>query len=220
MRKYLILLACTAILGQEAQAQEYLGNQTLKGETLHEVNIMGSANLTDIKADTLSVLGTLEFHNLAVTKETNIAGPIKKSEKGKFGSLNIVGEFEAADVTCTKLDAAGSVSVAGLTVSGDANIAGSLTLKASKDPNKTSNNLKNLTIAAAEISLEDTIVEGNILVKKTSEWVGGDKKQVLKLLGKTTVKGTISFEAGNGTLEQSGDVKIEGKVTGATVEKK
>src|SRR5436190_2202107 len=131
MKKYLVLLACTSFLGQAVQAEDYIGNQTLKGETLHDVSIMGSAQLTDIKADSLSILGALEFHNLTVAKETNVAGPIKKSEKGKFGSLNIVGIFEATDVTVEKLDAAGQVTVTGLTVAGDASIAGALTLKAS-----------------------------------------------------------------------------------------
>src|SRR5262245_45445802 len=94
MKKHLILFACAAFFGQVVQAQEYLGDQALKGDTLKDVNIMGSAQLTDIKADSLSILGTLEFHNLTVTKDTSIAGPVEKSAKGKFGVLNVVGVFE------------------------------------------------------------------------------------------------------------------------------
>jgi hypothetical protein len=220
MKKYLILLACTTFLAQAVQAEDYIGEKTLKDKTLQDANFMGSAQLTNVKADSLSILGTLEFHNLTVTKGTSIAGPIKKSENGKFGSLSIVGEFEATNVTCEKLDAAGSVSLTGLTVSGNANIAGALTLKASKDPKTVPNKLQNLNIAAEEISLEDTVVEGNIVVKKPSSWLGGAKKQILRLLGKTTIKGAITFESGTGTIEQGPDAKIEGKVTGVNVEKK
>jgi hypothetical protein len=180
---------------------------------------MGSAHLTDIKANSLSVLGTLEFHNLIVAKDTSIAGPVEKSEKGKFAALNVVGTFEASDVACDALNAAGAVNITGLSVKGEANVAGALKLMASKDPKRTPNRLKNLTVAAEEASLEDTDVEGNILVKKLSNWLSGEKKQVLKLVGQTNVKGTITFESGTGTIEQGADAKIEGKVKGAKVEK-
>ncbi len=220
MKKFLTVLACTTLLTQSVQAESYIGEQTLKGKTLEDASFMGSANLTDIKATSLSVLGTLEFHNLTVEKDTSIAGPIAKSEKGKFGSLAVVGEIDGTDVTCSKLDGAGAVTVTGLTVTGETNIAGALTLKGSKDPKVAKNKLQNLNIAAEEISLEDTDVEGKIVVAQPSVSIGGAKKQILRLLGKTTVKGPITFESGKGTIEQGPDVKIEGKVTGATIEKK
>lgn len=220
MKQFLTVLACTTLLTQSVQAESYIGEQTLKGKTLEEANFMGNANLTDVTANSLSVMGSTEFHTLTVPKDANFLGPVTKSEKGIFGSLAIVGEFEATDITCKKLDAAGAVTVTGLTVSGEANIAGSLTLKAPKDPKMAQNKLKNLTIAADEISLEDTEVDGAIVVKKLSSWLGGAKKQVLRLLGKTTVKGTITFESGAGTIEKGPDVKIEGKITGATIVEK
>lgn len=219
MKKFLMLLCCATFLAQAAQAEDYLGEQTLKGETLQDANFMGNTHLTDVKANSLAILGQLEFHNLTVSKGSSIAGPVKKSEKGKFGSLSVVGEFEATDVTCEKLDAAGAVTVTGLTVFGEANVAGALTLKASKDPKVAPNKLKNLTISADEISLEDTVVEGNIVVKKAPSWFGGGQKKTLRLLGKTTVKGTITFESGTGHIEQGREANIIGKVTGAAVEK-
>lgn len=216
MKKYLFVLACTTFLGQDVHAQSFIGDQTLKGKTMEEVAIMGGANLTDIKADTLAIVGTLEFHNLTVAKDTDVAGEVVKSNKGKFGPLKVAGTFEAADVTAESLEVAGTVTATGLTVSKDATIAGELKLKASKDPKAAKNKLNNLTIAAAETSLEDTEVTGNITVKKPK----GFDNQVLHLIGKTTVKGTITFESGKGKIEQGSDAKIEGQVTGATVEKK
>ena len=220
MKKFLTVLACTTLLAQNVQGESYIGEQTLKGETLQEASFMGNANLTDIKATSLSVLGSVEFHNLTVEKETSIAGPITKSEKGRFGNLAVVGELDATDITTKKIDVAGAVTVTGLTVTGDANIAGTLTLKAPKDPKIAKNKFQNLNIAAEEISLEDTGVEGKIVVKQPSTFTGGDKKQVLRLLGNTTVKGDVTFESGKGIIEQGPDAIIEGKITGATIEKK
>lgn len=219
MKKFLTVLACTTLLTQSVQGQSYIGDKTLKGETLQDASFMGSANLTDIKATSLSLLGALEFHNLTVAKDTSVAGPVTKSEKGRFGTLAVAGELEATDITCKKLDAAGAVKVTGLTVTGDTNVAGSLILTASKDP-KTQNKLKNLNIASEEVSLEDTNVEGTITVKTLSSWFGGATKQVLRLLGKTTVKGNITFESGTGTIEKGPEAKVEGKITGANVVEK
>ncbi len=47
-----------------------------------------------------------------------------------------------------------------------------------------------------------------------------NKQQVLHLLGKTTVKGNVIFESGEGVIEQGPGAKIEGKITGATVHKR
>src|SRR5258708_4763744 len=105
-------------------------SKTLKGETLEDANFVGSTHLTDVKAKELSVLGSLEFHNLTVEQNADIAGPITNSEKGTFGDLSVLGRFEASDITCRNLDVAGAIIAAGLTVNGNTNIVGSLILKA------------------------------------------------------------------------------------------
>jgi hypothetical protein len=46
------------------------------------------------------------------------------------------------------------------------------------------------------------------------------KKRVLHLKGKTVVVGNITFESGDGTVEQGSGVKTQGEIKGATVEKK
>lgn len=195
------------------------------GETLEDASFVGSANLTDVTAKELSVLGKLEFHNLTVEQDADVAGPITNSEKGNFADLSVLGTVEAANIISKNLDVAGTITVAGLTVKGNANIVGSLTLKAPKDPNTFPNKLHNLDISAENISLENTVVEGDIVVRapfknKAFKWLGKDQKQVLSLLGKTTVKGNVTFENGEGMIKQGPEAKIEGKVTGATVEKK
>lgn len=197
----------------------------IKGETLKDASFVGSTNLTDVKAKELSVLGRLEFHNLTVEQDADIAGPITKSDKGTFADLSVLGTFEASNITCKNLDVAGTVNVAGLTVNGAASVVGSLTLKTPKDPHKFPNKLQNLDISAEDISLKDTAIEGDIIVhtslkNKAFKWLGKEKKQVLHLLGKTTLKGNVTFESGEGIIEQGPEVKIDGKITGATVKKK
>lgn len=236
MKKFLLIFAFTVLFLNNAQGENYMGNQTLKGETLKEANFLGSATLTDVKATTLSVLGGLIFHNLTVDNDANVAGSVTKSKNGTFHNLSVLGKFEATDVTCKnlavagpvtaknitckQLEVAGPVTVTGLTVTGETSIAGPLTLKAPKDPKMSQNKLQNLTVSAEKIALDTTDVQGDIQVKQARGWLGRDKKQVLQLKGKTTVKGNITFESGKGEIEQGPDVKVKGKITGATVKTK
>jgi len=215
MKLFLVLLACGTFLSQDLQAQKYIGATTLKGETLKDISVMGPTVLSDVKANSIDVLGPLSFKNLKVKNEANILGVISKSTEGTFKSLNITGPFEASDVISKYLNVVGPVAVSNLTVEKEAHIVGPLKAKKS--------HFHDLTITAHEIALTDTEVEGNIVVKKSGHWLRlpkGEKKQVLRLKGKTTVKGTITFESEKGVIEQGPDVKIKGKVTGATVEKK
>jgi hypothetical protein len=224
MKKYFTTLALVMLLTQNVQGENYM-SKTLKSETLEDASFVGSTHLTDIKAKELSVLGSLEFHNLTVEQDADVAGPITKSENGTFANLSVLGTFEASDIICKNLDIAGAVTATGLTVTGETSIVGSLNLKAPKDSSKFPNNLHSLDISAETISLEDTNIERDIVVhtslkNKAFKWLGKEKKQVLHLLGKTNVKGNITFESGVGIIEQGPDAKIEGKVIGATVEKK
>lgn len=236
MKKFLLVISFTMLLLHNAQGENYMGDQTLKGETLKDANFLGNANLTDVEATTLSVLGSLTFHNLTVDNDANVAGSVIKSKNGTFHNLSVIGKFEATNVTCKNLEVAGPVTatniicktlevagpatLVGLTVDGPVSIVGSLSLKSSKDPKTHQNKIKDLNITGEKISIENTDIEGNIEVHKARNWLGRAKKQVLQLKGKTIVKGTITFESGKGQVEQGPDVKIKGKITGATVKTK
>lgn len=224
MKKYFTALTLVMLLTQNVQGDSDMG-KTLKGETLEDGSFVGSTNLTDIKVKELSVLGSLEFHNLTVEQDADIAGPVTKSENGTFADLSVLGRLEASDIICKNLDVAGTVHASGLTVNGKTSIMGSLVLKAPKDPQKFPNKLQQIDISAEKISLEDTDVEGDIVVhtslkNKAFGWLGRDEKQVLHLTGKTTIKGNVSFESGEGIIKQGPEAKIEGNITGAKVEKK
>ena len=161
MKKFLLTCAFTILFLHNAQGENYMGNQTLKGETLKDANFLGSATLTDVKATTLSVVGGLTFHNLTVENDTNVAGSVIKSKKGTFNDLSVLGKFEATDVTCKKLEVAGPVVITGLTVDGIASIAGPLTLKGPKDPKMGQNKLQSLNVSAEKISLEKDYLLGD-----------------------------------------------------------
>lgn len=198
-------------------------SHSLKKETLKDASFVGATDLTDVNAGELSVLGPLKFHNLTVGGDSDVMGSIRESQNGTFNDLSVLGAFEAAHITCKTLDVAGSVKVTGLTVNGDANIVGSLEIKASTDP-KFPNNLQNLDVSAEVVTLEDTLINGDITVQptlknKALKWLKQDTVQVLHLVGQTTVKGNISFVSGKGKIRKSPEVKIEGSVIGGEVEK-
>jgi hypothetical protein len=116
----------------------------------------------------------------------------------------------AKNIVCSKLEVTGPVDVTDLQVSGDTTIIGPL--KAGKST------FQNLTVTADKIVLEDVKIK-DILVKKNQE-EKQEKKQVLELKGETIVGGNIIFESGKGVVEQGSEVKIQGEIKGATVEKK
>ena len=166
-------------------------SKILQDKVLEDANFVGATKLTRVKAEELSVLGTLE----------------------------------ASDLICNNLDVAGSVTASGITVKGGTSIVGSLMLKAPADPIKFPNTFQNLEISAEVISLEDTDVGEDIIVhpslkNKAFKWFGKDRKQVLQLLGKTTVNGNVIFKSGVGVIEQDSAAKITGQITGATVVRK
>ena len=203
-----VFLICGAFIVPLAQAQTFFGNKTIKNATLHNASFIGPTHLRKVTAESLSVMGPLEFHDLRVTGDAEIKGPVTNSESGTFGLLKITGPFIANDVACEQLDVEGPVNVSGLRVSDETNIVGPLEVRQSQ--------FQGLNILADEISLEDVDVN-DINV----DWVKAKhERQVLRLKGNTIVMGNIVFKSGKGIIKQGPNVKIRGEITGATVEKK
>ena len=203
----------------------------------------GRTILKNVRKDSLNVSGPFEFDTLEVNNNTDISGPTLRSRKGKFNKLTVSGPLEATDVTCKKLDVSGPLRVENLTVDEDAIIAGPVKatnmtcrtfngsgpvtvtkLKVEQDATiagrleATQSHFQNLKVSSDEILLKDTNVDGNIMVKKN--YNGLDQRQVLRLEGKTTIKGTITFESGNGIIEKTSAVMLKGVVRGAKVQTK
>lgn len=242
MKKILPLLFCTACMFQEVQAQKFMGVTALEKQNLQDASFMGPTELKEITAKSLFVTGTLHFNNLKVEKTTEIFGPVTNSDHGVFNSLIITGPFAAKNIACSKLEVTGPVNVTDFQVSGEATIIGSLKVGKSTFQNLTvtgpskvekstfqnltitgplkaeKSTIQNLTITADKIVLEDVKIK-DIIVKKNQE-EKQEKKQVLDLKGETIVEGNITFESGKGVVEQGSEVKIQGKIKGATLEKK
>jgi hypothetical protein len=205
VKNLLALFFCGLCINPELHAERSsVGPTRIAGETFENGDFTGPTTLTDVKADSLSVTGPLAFHNLEVKNHTEITGPTSRSEKGTFNSLEITGPFRATDVTCNTLEARGPIGVTKLTVKQDATITGPLDARES--------HFQNITIQAQDIMLRDTIVEGDILVQHVK-----NKKQILRLKGRTIVKGNVTFESGFGKIELSSGSEIQGTTKNATV---
>jgi hypothetical protein len=201
-----VIAACSVFALHGVHAQNYVGVTILEKTVLQQSSFVGPTVLKEVTANSLSVIGPFEFYDLKVTKETNITGPTVESEKGTFRFLKIIGTFTAKNITCTKLEIIGPVDVTDLKVSEETDIVGPL--------KATQSTFQKLSVMADKISLDDVAVD-DITIQKNKNH---QKAQVLQLKGKTIVKGNITFESGEGIVEQDQDVKIQGEIKGAIVQ--
>jgi hypothetical protein len=197
-------------------------NNILKNQKIKDGSFIGSTDLSDVTANELSVMGPLKFSNLTVVGDSDILGSIRESQNGTFNELSVLGVLEAENVTCRMLDVAGSVKVKGLNVNGDTNISGSLEIKAASDP-EFPNKLQNLDVSAEVITLEDTVVNGDITIQptlknKALKLFKQGTTQSLHLAGKTIVNGNITFVSGKGKIKQSSLSTVKGQIIGGTIE--
>jgi len=218
MKKFLSsVVACSMLLSVHlSHSQTFNGKTKLEKQEYDSIMVNGSLDFNEIKASSLKVNGGTEGKN------------------GTFGSVSVNGKFEAKDCSADSLDANGAVEIKDFTIKGAAKINGRLEAKGVT--------VGSLSISAKMMSLDDCIVEGDILVRakqgargatgwmtKATNWVGswfggGDKAaaeeakgEMLYLKGDTDVRGSITFESGVGVIEKGSKAKIGGKVTGAEV---
>jgi len=158
--------------------------------------------IQEVRAETFVGPTSLEEK---VLKDADFMGPTQLKNV-TAESLSVMGPLTGKNIICKTLDVMGPVEVTHLKVEGDASIMGPLTAKQSY--------FESLSIWGDETLLEDVEVK-NISIKKDK-----DKSQVLRLKGTSIVKGNITFESGQGIIEQGPDIKIQGEIKGAIVEKK
>src|SRR5262249_40203523 len=136
--KKLALITFSAILATVgAYATSYMGPTNLSKETLKEVIIHGPAQLQQIKADSLQVMGPLEFKDLQVAGNTTVIGAVSNSQSGKFNELKITGPFKVKQVEANTLQVIGQVDVDGIAVKGETVVFGPLAARNSKFQNIT-----------------------------------------------------------------------------------
>lgn len=190
-----------------AQAATYYGPTDLNKQTVDEIVVHGPATLNQVQTKRLSVMGPLEFKDLKVTEKADVVGPIKNGQLGQFTQLKVTGPVQIKQAEIGSLQTIGPVQVDNVIVKGETVIIGPLTANKSK--------FQNLTITADQINLTNVEI-GNIYVKPASD----NKPQVVYLKGKTTVTGSIQFEAKNGQVVTQGkNAVVQGQVVGGEVKK-
>ena len=125
MNKFLLLFVTSMLSISVAHAQDYYGPTNITKANLEQSAIYGPAQLKQVKADSLTVTGTLQFNDLEVTQNAEFTGSVKDSENGRFSHLTITGPFEAKQITANSLTVAGPVKIDNLVVQGDTDIVSS-----------------------------------------------------------------------------------------------
>jgi cytoskeletal protein CcmA (bactofilin family) len=232
----LSIASLLTITAAHADMASYYGVSKFEKASLEPIAIYGPAKLHEVRAEALNLTGTLEFTDLEVAKDTKIIGPVtgKKGKfdslevhgplkfesievsgnaeingpvhgrNGKFSKLTVNGPIKATHISCEAFHAIGPVKVENLSVKGDTVVVGSLETKDSR--------LSKLIVTADKTVLESTTVE-DIWIKDNQ---AKDQTVVLKL--KSTVKGDITFESGNGIVLLGKGAQIVGNVKGGKIE--
>lgn len=206
MKKFLLIIISGLFIFTAAQAEIYYGATNIKQAELGDVTVHGAANMQNVRAQSLLVLGSLDFKNLDVFKTAEVIGNLKSSGEGRFGILKVTGETSLRNSIMNSLQVIGPLNAAYITVKGNTIVVGSLTAGSSQ--------FDNITVTANKISLNDVKVT-NIYIKKSPN----EKEQIVDLAGSTLVGGNITFEEGDGIVIARPGVSIIGEVKGGRLTK-
>lgn len=205
--KTLSTIAFTLLTLSIAQAETFMGETELSKKILDDIIILGPAHLTEIKADSLTVTGTLFFDKLDVSGNVTVVGPIKEDSTDLLcKDLDVLGTIDAKNIKCANINVVGSAKLENIETSGDVKIVGMVEIKSAI--------LQNLHLTANEMQLSDVNIK-DITVDKIP--LSGDH-QTLYLKGDTTV-GSVTFKSGKGTIVMENSAKVSGEIKGATVKK-
>lgn len=197
----MFLISCSLSALGIAQATDFkkMGPVNEFGKTFDNVKVTGPTKLTEVKAKSVSVTGVLTFHNLEISGDLNVTGPIENSQNLRCKNLKATGLINAENIECTTMNLTGSVTLKNVRVSGDAKMTGSIDL--------TDASFANLNLASNAMNLENVNVN-NIIIEETY----GTQEQVLNLKGSTSVSGDVTFKSGRGII--IGEDKVNGVITG------
>lgn len=199
-----------------ARATDFNGPIELSSEKFKELNINGPSTLHAIKADTLTVNGSLNFIQLSVKGKTEISGPCSGVD-GEFADAVIHGPFEGTKINSESLHVDGPTALEDFKIKGNVKINGPLKAKVGS--------FKNIDSVQTPVALYDVKVN-NINVPKDSRMNKDDnadndgyaKNNEIKLAGKTIVSGDITFESGNGIVFiRDKTAQFKGKVIGGKI---
>lgn len=192
-------------------ASTFTGPTDLSSQEFKELVISGTAKLNEIKADSLTVRGPLNFNQLKIKGDTEISGPCS-GEEGEFNNLAIHGTFWGSKIKIENLKVDGDVTIEDFKISGNVNINGPLKAK-----NGSFNDINTVNTPVALYNVQ----VNNITVKKdhgnTKDNANEDNNQI-KLAGNTIVSGDITFESGDGIVFiRDKTAQLKGKIIGGKI---
>lgn len=182
------------------QAFHWFSKNTIKNASLGDFSFVGPISLQDVQAESIKIQGPFDLSQSQVKNIKALGSVTLKNVKAE--SLKLTGPLQADDFTCKELVVTGPIK--GLRCHVDQ-------IKATGPFQVSESTIKNLTITADEIRLENSCIE-TIIVKADQ-----NKVQKVFLLGKTIVKGNITFESGKGSVVLGKNVSIKGIIVGAEV---
>lgn len=207
MKQFLPLLL-SAVIFNSANAS--VGIETMDSFTKDELEIYGSANLTNgtIK-NNLHIVGPINFNQIKVGGDAVVTGSLLDSKNGHFKNLKVTGPVNIKDTDISNdFEATGPVDFNRVTVHGKTLILGPLTAYDSK--------FTNIEITTGKIELKNSEAQ-SIHVKNDLKPL---MRQTLYLNEKARVTGKITFDSGKGlVVDKSGTIKPD-QIKGGALERK
>lgn len=167
------------------------------------LSVLGPADLKDVEAFKLHVIGPLVFEKLKVQGHAECIGPVE-GDTGSFEMLKIVGPLKGFHLTCRSLDVIGRVDLEDVQVQEAIHITGLTHIKRGS--------IQTLVVTAPEVILEDVRVQSVRFRQDDSK-----NPQILALKGDSVVEGDVAFEGGQGIVRLAPSVRFQGKVLGGVM---
>lgn len=168
------------------------------------VTINGSSNLIKAEYDSLEVNGVLAFQDLSIKNSIIVNGSLA-GKNLKCRSMESNGSVDIDGLQTQTVEINGSFSAKNVAISGTAIFNGAV-----KIANGT---IQEVEISSKAANMTNVVVNGNINIRSGNN---NTLPQILRLQGKTVVKGDVIFEE-DGKIYLSDSAKIEGQVVNASI---
>jgi len=145
----------------------------------------GSTKLKKQEFDTVTVNGSLQFEEIKVSSLT-VNGAVKGKDSA-LGAVTVNGSFDVKDCSSDGLTVNGYTEISDVKVEGAVTVNGRLSAKDSK--------MKRLSVAANIVSLDDCVVDGDILIRPAQGFSGGATTSWIPSWIGTTVRKTTNWVA-------------------------
>lgn len=203
--KYLSIFLLSLVTFSVAQAETFMGSTELSNKTIDSIIVLGTAKLTSIKTESVTVTGTLSFNKLDVSGNVTVVGPIEEDSMELIcKDLDVLGTVSAKKVKCVDINIVGSAKFEELEATGDVKIVGGTEIERAT--------LQNVFLTSSDIKLKNVKVN-NITVDKIPL---STQAQTITLEGDSVVSGTIIFQSEKGTVVVKDKSQV-GKIIGGTI---